>query len=94
MKKQPAARSGPTETMRNGLRRVSPFGRSRSIRAILAPEQGDASVDLTLAADRRYTATLRVGSLPAMARMLLVAAGFEATENGVAMTRRGQVGTP
>ncbi|KAB7644391.1 type II secretion system protein N [Polymorphobacter fuscus] len=61
------------------------------LRAALTPEQGDAHLDLSLTADRRYRAVLTVDSLPAMARMLLIAAGFEATSTGVALSREGQI---
>lgn len=61
------------------------------LRAALEPEQGDARVDLSLDANRRYRAVLTVGGLPAMVRVLLLAAGFEATNTGVALRREGQL---
>ena len=61
------------------------------LRASLVPESGDALVDLSLTADRRYQAILRLGSLPATVRLLMIAAGFEATETGVSLSRSGQL---
>ena len=61
------------------------------LRAALRPEHGDALVNLSLDKDRRYRAVLTIGSLPAMVRVVMIAAGFEATEAGVAMTREGRL---
>lgn len=61
------------------------------LRAMLTPEQGAALLDLSLDANRHYRARLTIDNLPAMARVLMLAAGFDVTENGVAMTREGQL---
>ena len=61
------------------------------LRAALRPEYGEARADLSLDKDRRYRAVLTIGALPAMVRMVLIAAGFEATEGDVAMAREGRL---
>ena len=61
------------------------------MRAVLRPDSGDARLDLSLDRNRRYRATLAVGGLPILVRSLLLAAGFETTETGVALTRDGQL---
>jgi hypothetical protein len=57
----------------------------------LAATLGTARVDFAVGGDRRFTLALRIGNVPALARLALVVAGFEDTAEGMMLTREGRL---
>jgi hypothetical protein len=57
----------------------------------LAAALGAARVDFDIGDDRRFTLALRIGNVPALARLPLLAAGFEDTAEGMMLTRQGRL---
>ena len=83
--------AGPLSCDGGTLRAALVPGAGATASPILGPLVDNARVDVALAADRRYRVVLSVGGVPALARALLLAAGFADTPQGLAFAVEGRL---
>lgn len=83
--------SGPLTCDNGRLRAVLVPAGGDALAAALGSSLGAARVDFDVGGDRRFTLALHVGNVPALARLALLAAGFQDTAEGMMLNRQGRL---